>query len=407
MWPPDYHSVIIKTTDGGDTWEGQYGGSGPTEDDIIRDLSAVSTDTAWAVQGNRALRTTGSGWAQFSIPGIPGGAIVSSISAADADTAWVSGYGGNIIKTTDGGQSWLTQYSDTSQSIGTLTAIDSNTVWACGGCTTGQLMLKTTDGNTWMTQSLPSVGALRDMCAVDVNTAWTVSYDTRILHTTDGGSGQPMPYVASVTPSHGQPWAEVTVSGSGFRESRPPLSNVNFGPVAALEYTSWSDTEISCRVPSTLEPGEVPLSVTTLFWTSNEVPFTVEPATVKVTSITPASGGENTVVDVTDLLGAGFQEGATVRIEKGSSVISATEVTVVSDTTITCRFDLAGAAPGRYAVIVTNPDASEGRLQEAFLVSGICGGGAGVSLGAFCCLMGVLSLAGSGALLTGLRKMVK
>jgi hypothetical protein len=102
-------------------------------------------------------------------------------------------------------------------------------------------------------------------------------------------------------------------------------------------------------------------------------------------------------VNVTNLAGTGFQAGASVRLELGSTVVNATDVNVVSDTQITCQLGLPGTL-GKYDVVVTNPDGQEGRLTGGFTVTNICGGGAAISLSIFGIMMGLMSIAGSAGL---------
>jgi Divergent InlB B-repeat domain len=121
----------------------------------------------------------------------------------------------------------------------------------------------------------------------------------------------------------------------------------------------------------------------------------LEPVGVK--SIAPASAVEGTaVVPITDLEGAGFENGATVRIQNASKTVNATNVAVVSPNKITCNLNLTGAPLGKYDVIVRNPDGDEGVLSRGFSITNICGLGASVSLTVFGLVMGFLSLAGVG-----------
>ncbi len=90
-----------------------------------------------------------------------------------------------------------------------------------------------------------------------------------------------------------------------------------------------------------------------------------------VTSITPNSGANDGTVSITNLAGANFVSGATVKLAKaGETDIDGTSVTVVSSTQITCTFDLTGAAPGTWDVTVTNPDGQSGTLTNGFTVTG-------------------------------------
>jgi hypothetical protein len=74
-------------------------------------------------------------------------------------------------------------------------------------------------------------------------------------------------------------------------------------------------------------------------------------------------------VSITNLAGTWFQTEATVTLRlSGQADISATNITVVNPTSITCTLDLSGAAVGLWDVVVTNPDSLSGTLSGAFLV---------------------------------------
>ena len=89
-----------------------------------------------------------------------------------------------------------------------------------------------------------------------------------------------------------------------------------------------------------------------------------------VTSITPASGVNTGSIDITNLAGANFQSGATVKLSKsGAPDINATNVIVVSSSKITCTFNISGVAGGLWNVTVTNPDGRSGSLSSAFNIT--------------------------------------
>lgn len=88
-----------------------------------------------------------------------------------------------------------------------------------------------------------------------------------------------------------------------------------------------------------------------------------------VFSITPNRGGNESIVS-TSLNGANFQGGATVLLRRvGYSDVVATNVNVVSASQITCQFDLAGAVPGPWDVVVINPDSQLSTLPNGFTVN--------------------------------------
>lgn len=110
---------------------------------------------------------------------------------------------------------------------------------------------------------------------------------------------------------------------------------------------------------------------------ATDLDFTVTIASnPTIASITPSSGTDDGTVNITNLSGTDFQNGATVKLQKaGESDITATGVTVVDPTQITCTFDLAGAAEGNWDVVVTHTDTTTGTLSEGFTITPGAGGG--------------------------------
>jgi hypothetical protein len=92
-----------------------------------------------------------------------------------------------------------------------------------------------------------------------------------------------------------------------------------------------------------------------------------------VTSIDPSSGPNSGTLSGVEVRGTNMLPGATVKLEKsGRSDINATGVTWVSSTEMTCKFNLAGAATGKWDVELTNPDSQCDTLGEAFVVASPC-----------------------------------
>ena len=90
---------------------------------------------------------------------------------------------------------------------------------------------------------------------------------------------------------------------------------------------------------------------------------------LSVISITPNSGYNTSSVPVTDLIGTGFQEGATVMLNRTLLPdIPATSVTIASSTKISCIFNLSGVATVTYNVIVTNTNGESKMLVNGFTV---------------------------------------
>jgi hypothetical protein len=115
----------------------------------------------------------------------------------------------------------------------------------------------------------------------------------------EGGSGA-APVISGISPASATPRSAVTISGSGFGDSRGS-SCVSFGSAqpGGYDYVSWSDTRVVCRVPMSAG-GRLNVSVTTDVGTSKPVSFGVVPA---ISTLKPTSGRGGTVVTIN---GQGF-----------------------------------------------------------------------------------------------------
>lgn len=91
---------------------------------------------------------------------------------------------------------------------------------------------------------------------------------------------------------------------------------------------------------------------------------------LKVTGITPDTGTTNSLVTITGIKGINFKENAKVTLSKdNSSPIEATDVKVVSTSSITCTVKIPKSAPlGAYSVVVTNPDGESSKYLNIFTI---------------------------------------
>ena len=170
-----------------------------------------------------------------------------------------------------------------------------------------------------------------------------VSGSVNVTLTTDGGTSNSksftvvppvvVPQVSGISPTSGNVGATVTVTGTGFG-SPQGTSYVSFGSVKATDYTSWSDTQVACKVPSGVS-GSINVTLTTGGGTSNSKSFTVVPPPVvpQVSGISPTSGNVGATVTVTGT-GFGSPQGNLLRLlreRKGH------DYTSWSDTQVACK----------------------------------------------------------------------
>ncbi|MFH1367663.1 MAG: PQQ-binding-like beta-propeller repeat protein [Elusimicrobiota bacterium] len=100
--------------------------------------------------------------------------------------------------------------------------------------------------------------------------------------------------------------------------------------------------------------------------------FLISP--MAVTSITPNTGLNTEQVSITDLAGAGFVSGSTVKLKQTGEVdINATDVIIVNQSKITCAFNLIDMTTGYWDVMVsTGGDGSVSAvLTDGFLITAL------------------------------------
>ena len=200
----------------------------------------------------------------------------------------------------------------------------------------------------------------------------------------DGKSGQlpngftvsnSAPTVTAISPAtaySGVPVQIDSISGTSFLSGATVALQRGSDTITATNVTVVSSSRISCTVDLLgAATGQWDVRVTNpdLQSSPGSSLFTVLPALAPtVNSITPNNGNRGWIVNITSLTGENFQSGATVQLRRGTSTITATNVTVVSPQQITCDFDLTGANTGLWDVRVINPDTQAGTGNGLFTV---------------------------------------
>jgi hypothetical protein len=102
-----------------------------------------------------------------------------------------------------------------------------------------------------------------------------------IIVTVNGSPSNPVPYpvppvLSSITPSMGVAGTEVTISGAGFGANQTPDDGVYVGTQKITQGLTWSDTQITCLLPSGIQSGtSVDIFVYTDGGLSNPAVFTI------------------------------------------------------------------------------------------------------------------------------------
>ncbi|MBN2238298.1 MAG: hypothetical protein JW712_00870 [Dehalococcoidales bacterium] len=190
-WLVDTGGVIRHTGDSGSTWAVQSENASHR----FQDVFFLDASTGWAVGYNTVLKTTDGGitWNSLTTDVSPRG-----VYFMDINTGWGVTYSGRILQTVDGGLTWTTTVTSPDYMLLGVDFVDSQTGWVVGE---GMDIKKTTDGGStwtglsanpgpsWMTGDIdfitPDEGwlAVRGRCSGPISVGGISS----VFHTEDGG----------------------------------------------------------------------------------------------------------------------------------------------------------------------------------------------------------------------------
>ena len=133
-------SVILKTSDGGVTWETQ---DAPT-DAQLQAVTFYNSSLGWIAGDGIILHTVDGGDNWITQP-IPSSAVIhySDIAYYNRTTLFAVGWNGRILKTTNGGSLWTEQSSGTVALLEGIAVVNENIAYVVGD---SGIVLKTTNG---------------------------------------------------------------------------------------------------------------------------------------------------------------------------------------------------------------------------------------------------------------------
>jgi hypothetical protein len=91
-------------------------------------------------------------------------------------------------------------------------------------------------------------------------------------------------------------------------------------------------------------------------------------AAVQITGLLPTNGGNSGQVS-SQVIGSGFQAGATVKLTGLGADLIGTSTSVLNSTYLTTTFNLVGTVPGARNLVIINPDNSSVTLVGGFTVA--------------------------------------
>lgn len=179
--------LILKTTDGGRRWEKQALPNLPQEVGgqpvYLTGINFCDPNVGWAAGPNVVLRTVDGG-ATWQVKYLNDGAVkLADLICIDANSSFVVGHNGVILATNNGGEDWTSQESGTKANLLRVRSFN-NTLWILGSDAT--VLHMPTRGRELQLQKLDAPGVLRDVYFKNSD-GWIVGAKGTIFHSSNGG----------------------------------------------------------------------------------------------------------------------------------------------------------------------------------------------------------------------------
>lgn len=184
----DSSLLILRTSDAGKSWHDTLIKVESTVTKaglLLHAISFCNPQVGWAVGSNVIVRTTNGGQT-WETQRSNNQEVLYSVACLSPDRAWAVGQNGLILSTTNGGKIWGRQASGTTDNLARVRAFGKD-IWIVGGMAGRGVLLRNRDaGANWQSQTLDASEALFDIY-VSGTRGWIVGANGTIFQTTDGG----------------------------------------------------------------------------------------------------------------------------------------------------------------------------------------------------------------------------
>ncbi len=166
LWVAGKAGVVLRTTNGGGSWDSQSALYSNPADDIYG-ISTSTDSTAW-IAGTQGVHFFDGSLCQTRTPPVSGSFY--SVLTLNNHEVWVGGSTGKVYHTINGGTIWTTQNTGGAGTINTLASLDGKTIWAGGA--NGGLWRSTDSGQTWLTMTTGTAQQINSLSMLSPSEVW-------------------------------------------------------------------------------------------------------------------------------------------------------------------------------------------------------------------------------------------
>jgi len=221
--------VILKTTDGGDTWVTNLF---KTNTVPLKKVYFTDINTGWVIgeydqySGNVLHTSDGGDTWEVQDPGVT--TQLTDVHFTDSNTGWITGYSELLLHTTNSGDTWNSVDPGTNNGLSAIHFIDSQNGWICGGNNDDATIMQTNDGgDTWTADNPGTTNFLYDIFLTDSTHGWAGGIHGDIVSTIQTSNTPP-----------DQPFDPIPSNGK---------TNVNLDPTLSVKVTDPNSDTMNVR----------------------------------------------------------------------------------------------------------------------------------------------------------------
>jgi photosystem II stability/assembly factor-like uncharacterized protein len=176
--PGGNSGMFMKTIDGGLSWTNTA-----SFNEKVLNICFINNQTGWVLGKNGLLQKTTNGGISFSPQSVTSEDLLC-MRFFDATTGLLACGGGELYRTIDGGLSWNAVVSGTGDNL-TAISINGSNAWICGEA--GAIIYSANNGLTWSTQTPVLNVDFSDISFSDSNNGYVGGISGILNNTIDGG----------------------------------------------------------------------------------------------------------------------------------------------------------------------------------------------------------------------------